>query len=69
MTRKQSRARLILYVTTAMVTAASAGIATVSFDEWRQVVSFILSIAATGLVTARSYIDQTPNQVQDEQPQ
>lgn len=63
MTRKQSHARLALYVLTAMVTAASAGISTVDFSDWRQVASYALSIAATGLVTARSYIDQTPNQI------
>jgi hypothetical protein len=66
MTAKQSNARLALYIGTAMVTAASAGIATVDFSEWRQVVGFVLSVAATGLVTARSYIDTTPQQVKDD---
>jgi Trk-type K+ transport system membrane component len=65
MTRKQSIARLVLYVLTAMVTAASAGLTTVDFADWRQAVAFVLSILATGLVTARSYIDQTPNMVSD----
>ncbi len=65
MTPKQSTARLALYVLTAMVTAASAGIASVDFGEWRQVAAFVLSILATGLVTARSYIDQSPTQVID----
>jgi hypothetical protein len=64
MTAKQSTARLILYIATAMVTAASAGVATVDFSDWRQLLSLILSVLATGLVTARSYIDTTPGQVE-----
>lgn len=63
MTRKQSIARLILYVVTAMTTAASAGLPSVDFADWRAVVAFAFSILATGLVTARSYIDQSQNQV------
>lgn len=63
MTPKQSTARLSLYILIAMGTAASAGLATVNFADWRETVSFALSVVMTGLITARSYIDQTPTQV------
>ncbi len=63
MTQKQSTARLVLYITIAMMTAASAGIQTVDFGNAKEVVGFTLSILMTGLITARSYIDQTPNQI------
>ena len=63
MTQKQSIARLTLYVLIAMGTSASAGLATVNFTDWRETASFILSVAMTGLVTARSYIDQTPTRI------
>jgi len=63
MTAKQSISRLILYILIAMGTAATAGIPTVDFSNWREVSGFALSIIMTGLVTARSYIDQTPTQV------
>lgn len=64
MTPKQSTARLMLYILIAMGTAASAGLPTVDFSDWRETVGFALSVVMTGLVTARSYIDQTPTQVQ-----
>lgn len=63
MTPKQSTARLALYILIAMGTAASAGLATVNFADWREAAGFALSVVMTGLVTARSYIDQTPTQV------
>lgn len=63
MTQKQSVARLTLYILIAMGTGASAGLATVNFSDWRETAGFILSVVMTGLVTARSYIDQTPTQV------
>jgi hypothetical protein len=63
MTAKQSTARLVLYVLIAMVTSASAGLQTVNFSNIQEVSGFALGILATGLVTARSYIDQSPNQV------
>jgi len=63
MTPKQSTARLVLYVLIAMVTSATAGLQTVDFSNLKQVTSFALGILATGLVTARSYIDQSPNQI------
>jgi len=63
MTNKQSIARLILYVLATMATSASAGITVVDFNNKQQLVGFIISVLSTGLVTARSYIDQSPNQV------
>ena len=63
MTPKQSTARLILYVAIAMLTAASAGVATVNFADIKETIQFAMGVLVTGLVTARSYIDQSPNQV------
>jgi hypothetical protein len=63
MTPKQSTARLTLYVLISMVTSASSGLQTVDFANWKHVAAYTLGILATGLVTARSYIDQTPTQV------
>jgi hypothetical protein len=63
MTPKQSALRLTLYILIAMGTSASAGLATVNFADWRETTSFALSVVMTGLITARSYIDQTPTQV------
>lgn len=63
MTSSQSTTRLVLYVLVAMVSSASAGLATVDFADTKQIISFILSIIATGLITARSYIDKTPSEV------
>lgn len=64
MTAKASTARLILYVLISMVTAAAAGVTTVDFHETKEVVLFTLAVLAAGLNTARSYIDQSPNQVE-----
>ena len=63
MTNKQSNARLVLYVLIAMVTSATAGLQTVDFTNWKEIAGFVLGVLGTGLVTARSYIDQSPNQV------
>jgi hypothetical protein len=63
MTTKQSTARLTLYILIAMGTSASAGLPTVNFADWRETCGFVLSVVMTGLVTARSYIDQTPTQI------
>lgn len=63
MTTKASNLRLLLYVAVSMVTAASAGIATVNFGDGKQVASFALSVIATGLITARSYIDKSESEV------
>ena len=64
MTQKQSTARLVLYIVIAMGTAASAGLTVVDFADTKQVVGFAISVIMVGLVTARSYIDQSPNQVE-----
>ena len=68
MTPKQSNFRLTLYVLISMVTASSAGLQTVNFTDWKQVAGFVLSVLATGLITARSYIDQSPTQVNPPNP-
>ena len=68
MTPKQSTARLTLYILIAMGTSASAGVPTIDFTNWRESAGFALSVIMTGLVTARSYIDQTPTQVEPEKP-
>jgi Trk-type K+ transport system membrane component len=64
MNQKQSMARLSLYILIAMGTSASAGLPTVNFSDWRETASFMLSVAMTGLITARSYIDQTPSRIE-----
>jgi hypothetical protein len=64
MNQKQSIARLSLYILIAMGTSASAGLPTVDFSDWRETTSFMLSVAMTGLITARSYIDQTPSRIE-----
>lgn len=63
MSPKQSTARLSLYVAIAMLTAANAGIGTVDFGNLKEMISFCLSVVVTGMITARSYIDQTPTQI------
>ena len=65
MTSKQSTARLCLYVAIAMLTAASSGVASVNFADIKETIQFAMGILVTGLVTARSYIDQTPTQIKD----
>ncbi len=63
MTYKQSTARLVLYVAIAMLAAAQSGLSSVDFTQWVEVAQFVLGVLVTGLVTARSYIDQSPGQV------
>lgn len=63
MTTKQSTARLVLYILIAMVTSANAGLQTVDFSNMQELASLVMSTIVTGLITARSYIDQSPNQV------
>ena len=64
MNQKQSSIRLTLYVSIAMLTAANAGIGTVDFGNLKEMIAFCLSVVVTGLITARSYVDQTPSKVQ-----
>jgi len=63
MTPKQSTARLVLYVLISMLTAASTGLQSLDHTDTKQLIGYLLGVIVTGLVTARSYIDQTPNQV------
>jgi len=63
MTPKQSTARLTLYVLISMLTAASTGLQSLDHTDTKQLIGYVIGILVTGLVTARSYIDQTPNQV------
>ncbi len=63
MTPKQSTARLVLYVLISMLTAASTGLQSLDHTDAKQLIGYLLGVIVTGLVTARSYIDQTPNQV------
>ena len=63
MTTTQSTTRLVLYVAISMVTASSAGVLLTDFTNPKQVAIFALSVLATGLNTARSYIDKSPGQV------
>lgn len=69
MKSSESITRLTLYVAVSMVTAASAGLTTVDFSDLKQVWAFALSVFATGLVTARSYIDKSPSEVKPEEDQ
>lgn len=70
MTSSQSNVRLILYVVTSMLTAASAGLATVDFSDTKQIAAFAISIISTGTITWRSFIDKSPAEVkpQSDQP-
>lgn len=68
MTQKQSTARLVLYVLIAMLTAASTGLQSLDPTDTKQLVGYVIGILVTGLVTARSYIDQTPNQITKDDP-
>jgi hypothetical protein len=63
-TRKDSNVRLSLYVAIAMATAASTGLGTLDLADPKAVFGFALQIILSGLITARAYIDQTPNQIQ-----
>lgn len=56
-TPKSSLTRLFLYVLIATCATASAGVLTVDFADPKQVAVFALAIVASGLNTARSYID------------
>lgn len=63
-TRKDSNIRLALYVVIAMATAASTGIERLDLADQKAVFGYVLQIVLAGLITARAYIDQTPNQIQ-----
>jgi hypothetical protein len=63
MTPEQSTLRLVLYVLIAVVSAGSAGLATINFADTKQVIGFALGLLGTALTTARSYIDTSEKQV------
>jgi hypothetical protein len=63
MTPEQSTLRLVLYVLIAVVSAGSAGLATIDFTDAKQVIGFALGLFATALTTARSYIDTSEKTV------
>jgi hypothetical protein len=63
MTEQQSNVRLTLYVLIAVVSAGSAGLATIDFSDHKQVAGFLLGLLGTALTTARSYIDTSEKTV------
>ena len=70
MTEQQSTLRLVLYVLIAVVSAGSAGLATIDFSDAKQVLGFGLGLLGTALTTARSYIDTSEKQIyRDEEGQ
>lgn len=68
MTPQQSTTRLVLYVLIAVVSAGSAGLATINFSDAKQLIGFGLGLIGTALTTARSYIDQSEKTVYREEP-
>ena len=68
MTPEQSTLRLVLYVLIAVVSAGSAGLATIDFTDAKQLIGFALGLLGTALTTARSYIDQSEKTVYREEP-
>ena len=68
MTPQQSTTRLVLYVLIAVVSAGSAGLATINFSDAKQLIGFGLGLLGTALTTARSYIDQSEKTVYREEP-
>jgi hypothetical protein len=68
MTPEQSTLRLVLYVLIAVVSAGSAGLATIDFSDAKQVIGFSLGLLGTALTTARSYIDTTEKQIYRDEP-
>lgn len=68
MTPQQSTTRLVLYVLIAVVSAGSAGLATINFSDAKQLIGFGLGLIGTALTTARSYIDQSEKTVYRDEP-
>lgn len=66
MTPEQSTTRLVLYIMIAVVSAGSAGLATIDFSDHKQVIGFVLGLLGTALTTARSYFDQSEQSVPKE---
>jgi hypothetical protein len=63
MTPKQSTLRLFCYIMLAMISAATSGLMSIEFTDPRQVAFFALGILGAGFTALRSYIDQSPTQV------
>jgi hypothetical protein len=63
MTPEQSTLRLVLYVLIAVVSAGSAGLATIDFTDAKQTIGFALGLLGTALTTTRSYIDTSEKTV------
>jgi len=51
------RARRTKYIAVAVLATASAGVATVDFHRWQQVLAFTLSLIVSACVAARAYND------------
>jgi hypothetical protein len=68
MTPQQSTTRLVLYVLIAVVSAGSAGLATIDFSDAKQVFGFALGLLGTALTTARSYVDTSEQKVERDAP-
>ncbi len=64
MTPKDSKIRLALYVAWNVIAAASAGLVSVDFSDRKAVGVFVLSLFGVAVGTLRSYIDQTPTQIE-----
>lgn len=63
MTAKASTLRLFCYIALAMISAATSGLMNVDFNDGRQVAFFFLGILGAGFTALRSYIDQSPTQI------
>lgn len=68
MTPLDSKVRLGLYVACVMVSTASAGLIGTDFADPKQVAAYALGILGSGLITARSYIDKSPTEIQKPNP-
>lgn len=68
MTAQSSRNRLMLYIAIAMLGAAQNGTSIGWGLNW-ETVSYALSIITAGLVTARSYVDKSPSQIEVPPPE
>jgi uncharacterized membrane protein len=64
MTRKDSSIRLVLYISAATLSAASAGLQSVDFADPRQVVGLALGTLIAAVTAWRAYIDQSPAQIE-----
>lgn len=63
MTQAKSTTRLILYILIQMLTTFSAGFVTLNTSDSKEVTLFAAAIIMSGLVVARSYLDQSESLV------